>query len=437
MIRAALYARVSTDQQAREGDSIPAQREAIRTYIDNHDDMILAGEYIDDGVSGTKADRDELQRLLEDVKQNKVDLILFTKLDRWFRSVRHYAFTQEILDAHNVQWTAIWEPIYSTASPQSALVVNMMMSIAQFEAQNTSSRIKQVFDYKVSQGEAISGSVPLGYSIINKRLVPNEEAYIVADLFRHYNEHNNLSELGRYAARNYGIYRARPVFKRMLMNKRYIGQNRDNEAFCEPIVDRELFDSVQRKIGMNIKKGRKHEYIFSGMLKCDVCGHAYTSAMDRKGIHLYPKYRCDQHFAHKTCPNYIGIYERRLEEYLVDNVRELLRGRELEYKIEQKKQEKQKGNIRKLEQKRDRLKELYLNELITLDEYKRDRAEIDAEIASQGAEKPVPPLTHIELPKDFETLYKGFSVREKRYLWQGVVKEIRVHADGDLEIIFL
>ena len=150
MKRTAIYLRVSTDQQSREGDSIPAQRDALKKYIDEHDDLIFAGEYLDDGVSGTKLDRDELQRLLEDVKAGKIDLILVVKLDRWFRSIRHYINTQELLDKYNVGWTAIWEQIYDSTTPQGRLIINQMMSIAQFEAENTGQRIRQVFAWRLT-----------------------------------------------------------------------------------------------------------------------------------------------------------------------------------------------------------------------------------------------------------------------------------------------
>ena len=113
MIKAALYLRVSSDKQAKEGDSIPAQRDALRKYA-NEKAYIICGEYVDDGVSGTKADRDELTRLLDDVKSGKVDLILVTKLDRLYRSIKHYLNMMEILDAHNVGWTAIMKYIVIT-----------------------------------------------------------------------------------------------------------------------------------------------------------------------------------------------------------------------------------------------------------------------------------------------------------------------------------
>ena len=146
MKRAALYIRVSSDKQVKEGDSIPAQREALRKYAKEHN-FLIAGEYIDDGISGTKySQRDELQRMLSDVEARKIDIILFTKLDRYFRSVRHYTATQAILDKYGVGWTAIWEPIYDTTTPQGRLILNQMMSIAQFEAENTGQRIRQVQD---------------------------------------------------------------------------------------------------------------------------------------------------------------------------------------------------------------------------------------------------------------------------------------------------
>ena len=99
--RIALYIRVSSDEQAERGDSIRDQKERGTKYIDDHQNMILQDTYIDDGVSGQKLDRDDFTRLIRNVKAGLVDLIIFTKLDRWFRSLRHYLNTQVILDKYN------------------------------------------------------------------------------------------------------------------------------------------------------------------------------------------------------------------------------------------------------------------------------------------------------------------------------------------------
>ena len=267
MKRAALYIRVSSDKQVKEGDSIPAQREALRKYAKEHN-FLIAGEYIDDGISGTKySQRDELQRLLDDVAAGKIDLIAFTKLDRWFRSVRHYTATQAILDKYNVGWTAIWEPIYDTTTPQGRLIVNQMMSIAQFEAENTGQRIRQVQAYKLAQKEVISGSTPPGYSIENKHLVPNANAVNVLEVFETYSRTGSLNETLRRSAGLSGIPQGKNTLKRMLQNVIYIGKHPSGvDSFCDPIVPTALFEDVQRKLAMNIKSSQKELYIFSGCL---------------------------------------------------------------------------------------------------------------------------------------------------------------------------
>ncbi len=100
LLRVAIYVRVSTDRQVKEGDSMRDQLSTGQKYIDTHENMILVDTYIDDGISGQKLKRDDFQRLLDDVRAGKIDLVIFTRLDRWFRNLRHYLNTQDILDKH-------------------------------------------------------------------------------------------------------------------------------------------------------------------------------------------------------------------------------------------------------------------------------------------------------------------------------------------------
>ena len=135
MKRTATYLRVSSDRQAREGDSVPAQREALRTYINARPDLIFAGEYLDDGISGTKyRERSELQRLLADVKAGRIDLILVTKFDRFFRSVKDFVITQELLQEHGVDWKAINDIDFDTTTPSGRFLVTSMMAVGELEA---------------------------------------------------------------------------------------------------------------------------------------------------------------------------------------------------------------------------------------------------------------------------------------------------------------
>lgn len=447
MKRTAAYLRVSSDRQAREGDSIPAQRDAIRTYINDRDDLVLAGEYLDDGISGTKADRDELQRLLDDVEAGKIDLILFTKLDRWFRSVRHYTATQEILDRHSVGWIAIWEPIYDTTNPAGRLIINQMMSIAQFEAENTGARIRQVQAYKISQGEVISGSTPPGYSIVNKKLVPNSDAPSVREAFETYDRTGSLNDTMRQCAGLPGLPRSKPPFKRMLQNRLYIGEHPRNPHFCEQIVDNALFERVQTGLNRNIKKSQRHVYIFSGLIRCAECGGAYAANTRKRtrGNHheIIPQYRCAHHYNPKPaqCPNAKVITESALERELLGSLRKHIQDLIFDYEIKEAPAKDRSAQITECRKKIDRLKELYINDLISLDEYKEDKEKYQKQIEELEQDEQKPSEIDLDglralLNTSFEEMYAHMDRTEKRRFWRAILKEIRFGMDRTIDIFF-
>ena len=442
MKRTAIYIRVSTDAQAKEGDSVPAQKEALLKYIKERPDLTLAGEYIDDGVSGTKfEERDELQRMLSDVKAGKIDQIAFVKLDRFYRSIRHYTATQEVLDRYNVTWVAIWEPIYDTSTPAGRLIVNQMMSIAQFEAENTSQRIKQVFDYKRKKGEVLSGRHPFGYKIENKHLVPvPEQVDAVKFVFDTYRQTSNLGETLRRCAGT-GTPTEKMGLKKMLKNEIYIGVHNGKDDFCEPIISKEDFAEVQRLLKINYKSGKnKHEYIFSGIIRCGCCGHKMSGTQTS-----YKKawYRCATYWnSVKRCENKTGFSERMMEEYLLSRLRELI-GAEMrarDYEIRDAEPRSVTDQINALTRKRDRLKELYINELITIDEYRQDRDRFTQEIEALQAEQPRKrDLSGLEalLKMDIEQIYQTLEKPEKRRFWRGFIDHIVFNGWHDIRVYFL
>lgn len=136
ILRTAVYVRVSTEQQAKNGDSVDEQKSTCLDYVKQHENLVLADTYVDEGISGQKLERGEFQRLMDDVCDGKIDLIIFTKLDRWFRSLRHYLNTQEILQKYGVDWIAVSQPFYDTTSPQGRAFVAQSMVFAELEAQN-------------------------------------------------------------------------------------------------------------------------------------------------------------------------------------------------------------------------------------------------------------------------------------------------------------
>lgn len=445
MKRAAIYLRVSSDRQAQEGDSIPAQRDALTKYIEGKPDLVFAGEYLDDGISGQKyQQRDELQRLLSDVQQKKIDIICFTKLDRWFRSVRHYTATQEILDKYNVGWIAIWEPIYDTTTPSGRLIANQMMSIAQYEAENTGLRINQVFRYKVEQGEVISGNTALGHKIVDKHIQLSDDAPIVKDLFEYYNFCGSLADLTRYAMEKYGLQREPSTWRTFLKNRKYIGEFRNNPNYCPPIVSKELFNDVQRRLSMNLKDNhRKNLYLFSGLLVCFGCGGIMTGSPihvnSRNGVHhVYKGYRCHSYYSPSgSCTCSKRRYESTLEKYLVDNIPELSR----EYIIKEKEKPKTNTNaarIAVLNKKIAKLKELYVNDLISLSEYKEDKERYTEEL--QSIEVPVArDFSRLDDVQrfDFKSFYWTMTDEEKSFLWHSIIAKIYWSKDNQITVDFL
>ena len=443
--RAALYMRVSTSEQAQEGDSIPAQREALNKYVKDNK-LKLVGEYIDGGTSGTKADREELQRLLDDIRADKIDRILFTKLDRWFRSVRHYTATQEILDKHKTTWTAIWEPIYDTSTPSGRLIVNQMMSIAQFEAENTSLRIRQVFDYKLHQKEVTTGNQPFGFSIKDKHLVPNEDAEKVRKIFDYYLETGSLYQTWGYAS-SIGYSRAQSTLRSMLTTEKYVGRHKGVEGFCPAIVDPEVFEEVQRRLSMNIKCDAKITYIFTGLCKCAECGSslgAYRNRCTGKNGQIWRNsyYRCCKYYKRDLagCTNKTSISERNLENQLLTHIRPEAQTFIQQVESTQKETRNVEKEIAALQKKIERLTDLYVNELIDMDKYKADRQQFLDEIdrlQQDTVSAPSLEAAKIAAEFDFERLYPTLSKEEKRLFWRSIIKEIKVFPDKSISIIFL
>lgn len=437
MKHTAIYMRVSTDRQAQEGDSIPAQRDALRKYIDNHEDMILAGEYLDDGISGTRADRDELQRLLEDVKAGRVDLILVTKLDRLYRSIRHYLNMMDVLDKHGVGWLAIWEPIYDTTTPQGRLIVNQMMSIAQFEAENTGQRVRQVLAYKVSQGQVNSGNTSPGFMVQGKRLVHDPEtAPIVKAYFEQYAREGNLSQIARQAPA--GFPRTVQGWKLLFRRSIYVGQYRDNDHFCEPIVSRAVFDQVQRQIAINIKANTAHEYLFTGLIKCPACGATLSAVTAPKRGKTVIRYRCQHHYrVNRSCPYTGTVGESRLESYMIDNLAGLISDARIRAEVERKPAEDTAKKKATLEKRIARLKELYIEELITLEEYKADREKYQAQL--DALQMPIQANTsHVDrfdVQKGIN-LYAALEKPEKRLFWRSIINRIEIDGKA-IKVFFL
>lgn len=443
MKKVALYIRVSTEEQALHGDSLEAQRASLLEYAKNHN-FLVVDIYVDEGYSARKPyrKRHEFMRLLEDVEQNKFELIIFTKLDRWFRNVKDYYAIQTILESHNVAWKTTDED-YDTTTANGRLHLNIKLSISQDEADRTSERIKFVFANKAKRGEVLSGSAPLGYKVVNKRLVIDpEKAYIAKDVFEHYSTSQSKHGTVIYIQDKYGISVSYGMISNMLINTVYKGIKHENPEFCKPIVTTELWEKVQEINSKNIKRPpTRRVYLFAGLLHCPICGMKLSGKMTQEKrnnkIYEYEYYRCGRHYASRRCSCTKHVSEAVIERYLLSHIRVDVEKYIVGYN-NQLKNEKPAIDTVKIKRQIDKLKELYLEDLIDKDTYKRDYEDCQNKLQEAERAKTLKPLSMDKFNKflreDFAEQYKAMERTEQRLLWRSIIKQIRFDTNNNLQI---
>lgn len=444
--RAGLYERVSTEEQALRGFSIEAQIDNLTEYCEKHE-LKVVDHYTDEGVSGAKPPlkRPALQRLLDDVKAGKIDIILFTKLDRWFRSVKEYFKVQDILDQHGVQWKAIHED-YDTSTPNGQFAITIFLAIAQNERDKTAARVKDVLAHKRKNKEACFGgnAVPFGYI---KEADENGVMRLVKDpktkdacqeFWNILRKYGNMSKAARCMANEYGIRKDASSWKRISQSDFYCGIHRGVEDYCEPYISPEDWLKIQEKPFIKrTPSGRV--YLFRTLMRCPVCGHKMCGEATKKPYGVYKMYRCM--FRYRGCDYGKSITEKKLEKHLLDNLDKYLKKEIAAVEIENAKPKpKPKTDIKALKEKHRRLNVAYMAGNVPDDEYLREDAELKALIAKAEAEAPPKPRDVEPLKKmlqtDFRSLYEGLTEEERQRFWQSLIKEIKIKDKEVDEVIF-
>ena len=199
--RCAVYTRKSSDEGLdQEFNSIDAQREAGQAYIAsqrNEGWISVADDYDDPAYSGGTMERPALKRLLADIEAGKVDIIVVYKIDRLSRSLADFARMVEIFDRNGVSFSAVTQQINSATS-MGRLVLNVLLSFAQFEREVTGERIRDKIAASKRKGLWMGGRPPLGYDVVQRRFVVNErEAAIVRRIFEGFARVQSVTELVR------------------------------------------------------------------------------------------------------------------------------------------------------------------------------------------------------------------------------------------------
>lgn len=434
MKRAALYVRVSTEEQKLNGLSIDNQIDALTEYCKKNEYAIV-DIYNDAGISARKRykKRPELLRLINDCACSQIDVILFTRLDRWFRSVKDYYEVQALLDECNVKWRAIWED-YETETSSGILKVNIMLSVAQAEADRTSEKIKSVIEYKKSQGEYV-GTVPPGYIRVNKKLVKDPELEeAIHAVFYGYMVYKPLRDIME-EAKALGFNANKAKIQRILSNPVYVGRTKGGIEGVDPYISQEEWDVIQQRRKQYTRSTKKRQvYLFNGIVRCGVCGKAYASKTSSGTREGYVSLRCRARINDFKCASK-GISENKLERYVLQHIDNVFKDEHEKYKVtmESKDKKSTEGEKKKLEGKLKRIIQLYEDGDISREDYVRKRNDINERIHDLSKEpQKEPPV----LPDNWREIYDEMSKSGKSEFWHRIIEKIIIDSkDGNHTII--
>ena len=269
-VRCAIYTRVSTEHGLdQEFNSLDAQYEAASAYIKSQAHAgwaLIRARYDDGGYSGGSTDRPDLQRLLDDIRARKIDIIVVYKVDRLTRSLADFAKLVELFDAHGVSFVSVTQQ-FNTTTSMGRLTLNVLLSFAQFEREVTSERIRDKIAASKRKGLWVGGNLPLGYEMKDGKIaIVEEDAELVRSIFRRYLELGSVNELLRdlrdrnirtksrllsTGATRGGIPFGRGTLYYLLSNRFYIGEVKYKDEILPgeqpPIMDRVLFEAVRQK----------------------------------------------------------------------------------------------------------------------------------------------------------------------------------------------
>lgn len=278
--RCAIYTRKSSEEGLEQDfNSLHAQREACEAFIKSQVGegwRLIKTAYDDGGLSGATMQRPALQRLLEDIRRRRVDVVVVYKVDRLTRSLADFAKMVELFDANGVSFVAVTQQ-FNTTTSMGRLTLNVLLSFAQFEREVTGERIRDKIAASKRKGMWMGGVPPLGYDVHDRRLVVNRtEATTVKRIYERYLElgsvrlvRNDLVRreivskvrVSKNGVRSGGQQFSRGALYQMLSNPIYLGEIRHKKerhpGQHQPIVSRELWEKVQQRLCDQAAKHRE------------------------------------------------------------------------------------------------------------------------------------------------------------------------------------
>lgn len=479
-MRCGLYIRVSTDMQKEKGESLDVQLKRLHAYADSKEDWRVVETYKDAGVSAKNTNRVEFNRMIDDIEQGKIDVILCTKLDRLFRNTRDFLNTTDDFEKKNIKFVCL-EGSIDTSTPAGRVFSTMRAAFGQFERETTADRVRDVMRSRAEEGKWNGGVSPYGYYSENKEIKINiEEAKVIKDIYALYLEHQSIRHIvhkfntSGIKTRKNELW-APTSIRRILTNPFYYGMvtyskrshtysgelKRNKKFICSngkhpPIISKELFNKIQGIIKQQTKNAPKAnaKYLLTGVIYCGICGSRMHGMAYHKPNRVHRYYRCSGHLQKgitQCSGNTIRVdnlensITRELKDFSVnhdkleDALKDLTKLNSNNLDSTRERIRSMENRLIKIKSKRQKIFELYEEGNINKADFMSRKALVDEEENSVNKEievlrskSSVTDFNTFDLDytlglcKDMKEVYDELDLPDRRELIQNLLTEIKV-----------
>jgi site-specific DNA recombinase len=452
ILKAAIYTRVSTEEQKDEGYSLSAQFNLIKDYCSKND-LIPYDVYSDEGISGQKEDRPEFQRMIKDAEKGLFNVILVHKFDRFARKIEISQRIKSRLKKASINVISITEPIED--SPIGFFQEGLIDLLSEYFIRNLAKEVKKGLNERASQGHH-NGCLPYGYYSKNdgNAYINEEQAQVIRKIFELYVSGNGYSKIVQYLkdnripSSNNKHWRQHTVL-RIIRNVKYVGlmkyDGKIYDSKLEPIVSKEIFEAAQLARGIKSEKQKNYyrgsntdKYLFLGFIACGQCAHSFRIKTSKVKDYRIGYYVCSM----ATTPSFSDVCDfkkyhnsKRFEEYVISEIHKIAFDVDAEIKIFEN------SNISVFTNNRDskikielkRAKEAYLAGVFTLAEFSEIKIKLEKELAditpkqndSYNSNKTT--LVKDKLKKALRKLESINDIPTKKAILREIIHVIEVH----------
>lgn len=450
MLNCAIYPRKS--KQVDNSDSMDAQVDMCLRYLDNkygqgnYTVSIYDGDY---GITGHSIkQRKDFQRMMKDISERKIQLVLVQRYDRLARNTRDFCNVYHEMEQNGCNLVSVSQEI-DTTTPYGRNFMYMQASMAELEWALSSERRKDANRYARSIGKCTLSDrcFPFGYKPeridgIRRMVQDDEKKDIVMDVIEHYELYSNYTATSKHILEKYGIHLNLNTIKKIIHSPYYCGEYAGNPNFCPPYITRDRWEKLQfKKPVIRNDKKKKTEILFSGMIRCPECGRLMRSCQKTSkngNVHRY--FHCEYHST-RLCGFRKVKAENLIEKMLIERIDEYMA--DLDVTMKETKEVTQQKTIAlgRYKQELDRLNTMFLKGRIDEKYYDTEYLRLtdlirqnEPNTASQGH----PEALKTVFANSWKDMYGELDKLGKKLFWKSVVKEIIVDSDMNVtDVIFL